>query len=252
MPVVGRGRIVVWEGASLWVLQSEQASAQLQHHSHHAIQITFQLEGSFAIGIENRSLTGQIVAICSDASHNFQANGAGAFLFIAPESLAGRTLVGEFFSDQSWAIVESEPLKALREELCECYRSGLAEADILRIGKRIIAALLTDDEPAMPDARVLAMIRYARETLEDTISLPSAAETINLSQSRARHLFVSQTGLPFKTYVLWLRLERAVELYAGGSSLTEAAHSAGFSDSAHFSRTFRRTFGLPATALRLR
>jgi AraC family transcriptional regulator len=48
-----------------------------------------------------------------------------------------------------------------------------------------------------------------------------------------------------------LRIERAVQLYAGGRSLTEAAHQAGFADSAHFSRTFRRTFGLPAAAPRL-
>jgi AraC family transcriptional regulator len=42
-----------------------------------------------------------------------------------------------------------------------------------------------------------------------------------------------------------------VQLYANGSSLTQAAHSAGFADSAHFSRTFRRTFGLAAAELRL-
>ncbi|HEX8669031.1 MAG TPA: hypothetical protein VF727_11750 [Allosphingosinicella sp.] len=35
----------------------------------------------------------------------------------------------------------------------------------------------------------------------------------------------------------------ALQAYAEGKSLTEAAHEAGFSDSAHFSRTF----GLPAT-----
>jgi AraC-like DNA-binding protein len=44
-------------------------------------------------------------------------------------------------------------------------------------------------------------------------------------------------------------LVRAIEVYAEGKSLTEAAHQAGFSDSAHFSRTFKRTFGLPATTL---
>ena len=48
-----------------------------------------------------------------------------------------------------------------------------------------------------------------------------------------------------------LAQRQAVEAFAGGDSLTEAAHAAGFSDSAHFSRTFRRMFGLAAAALRL-
>jgi AraC family transcriptional regulator len=63
------------------------------------------------------------------------------------------------------------------------------------------------------------------------------------------HLFVEQTGLPFRTYLLWLRLTKAVESMAAGASLTEAAHEAGFADSAHFSRTFRRMFGVAAAAL---
>jgi AraC-like DNA-binding protein len=64
-----------------------------------------------------------------------------------------------------------------------------------------------------------------------------------------RHLFVEQTGLAYKTYVLWLRLVRALQVYAEGRNLTEAAHAAGFADSAHFSRAFKRNFGLPATTL---
>jgi AraC-like DNA-binding protein len=44
---------------------------------------------------------------------------------------------------------------------------------------------------------------------------------------------------------------RAVDRMAAGDSLTAAAHHAGFSDSAHFSRTFHRMFGLPAAWLEL-
>jgi AraC family transcriptional regulator len=62
---------------------------------------------------------------------------------------------------------------------------------------------------------------------------------------------VEHTGLPFRTYLLWLRLTKAVGVFAGGRSLTEAAHEAGFADSAHFSRTFRRMFGTQAAALRV-
>ena len=40
-------------------------------------------------------------------------------------------------------------------------------------------------------------------------------------------------------------------IIAGGSPLTRAAHEAGFSDSAHLSRTFRRMFGVAPTALKM-
>ena len=83
------------------------------------------------------------------------------------------------------------------------------------------------------------------------MTLAAAAKSVDLSPGRLRHLFVEQTGLPFRTYLLWLRLTKAVAVFAGRGSLTEAAHQAGFSDSEHFSRTFRRMFGLPAAALQL-
>lgn len=58
------------------------------------------------------------------------------------------------------------------------------------------------------------------------------------------HLFRDELGLPFRPYVLWLRLMRAAELASQGLSLTDAAHGAGFCDSAHFSRVCRRMFGI--------
>ena len=251
MTVVGRGRIVVWEGASLWVLKGEQEAANLQPHVHHAIQITFQLEGSFEIGVLGECLTGPVAAVCSDTPHSFRASGAVAFIFVAPESSVGRGLGKALFADRPWANVKSGPFASSLEDLRKCFRRGLAEEELLRIGQQIMEVLPKADASALPDQRALAMIAYARKNLENTVTLPSAADHVCLSHSRARHLFAAQAGLPFKTFVLWLRLERAVALYALGSSLTEAAHEAGFADSAHFSRTFRRTFGLPAASLRL-
>jgi AraC family transcriptional regulator len=234
------------------MLEGAQETAELQPHSHHAIQITFRLKGWFEIGVGSECLTGPVAAVGSDTRHTFRASGAVAFLFIAPESSVGAALGKELFAYQPWANVASGPVTSSLDDLRECFHRGCAENEIRQLGRKIMDTLPAAEEPALPDPRVLAMIAFARRNLEDTVTLPSAAGYVNLSPSRARHLFVAQTRLPFKTYLLWLRLERAVALYAGGSSLTEAAHQAGFADSAHFSRTFRRTFGLPAVALRLR
>lgn len=71
-----------------------------------------------------------------------------------------------------------------------------------------------------------------------------AASAAALSPGRFRHLFVQETGTPFRAWLLWLRLNLAIESGMAGASWTEAAHEAGFADSAHFTRTFKRMFGI--------
>jgi AraC-like DNA-binding protein len=95
------------------------------------------------------------------------------------------------------------------------------------------------------------MSAWAAARLDKPLSLVDAAAHVGLSSGRARHLFVESTGLPFRTYLLWLRLTKALELFSAGTSLTEAAHGAGFSDSSHLSRTFRRMFGIAPDSLRV-
>jgi AraC-like DNA-binding protein len=95
------------------------------------------------------------------------------------------------------------------------------------------------------------LLAWVARRLDEPVVLSDAARFVGLSPGRTRHLFVEQTGLPFRTYLLWLRLNRAVESHSGGASLTQAAHGAGFADSAHLSRTFRRMFGIAAASLRL-
>jgi len=50
-------------------------------------------------------------------------------------------------------------------------------------------------------------------------------------------------------YVPWQRPMKRVERRAPGETWTEAAHQAGFSDWAHFSRTVLRMFGIPAASM---
>jgi AraC-like DNA-binding protein len=48
-----------------------------------------------------------------------------------------------------------------------------------------------------------------------------------------------------QSYLRWQHLLAAIRISARGASLTEAAHTAGFADSAHLTRVFRATFGIP-------
>ena len=232
------------------MLEGEQ-TADLRPHAHHAIQVTFQLKGWFEIDVGGEKLAGPVAAVGPDTCHSFRASGAMAFLFIAPESSTGIAIRNLLFDDQPWTNIARGSLAASLEALRSSFENSGSDEELRRVGQAILDTARRTAPSKMTDPRVLAMIDYARQNLDGRVSLPAAAGRAALSPSRARHLFVAQTGLPFKTYVLWLRIELAVALYAAGSSLTEAAHEAGFADSAHFSRTFKKTFGLAAAGLRL-
>lgn len=89
-----------------------------------------------------------------------------------------------------------------------------------------------------------------RERLGVAIPLNSIAREVHLSPERFRHLFIEETGVGFRAFLLWLRLEYSLTSYVAGSTLTEAAYAGGFADSAHLSRTFKRMFGITPASVR--
>ena len=115
----------------------------------------------------------------------------------------------------------------------------------------LVAELAAGEAVDPVDPRVAMVVSWAAQRIDGAVTLGEAAREAGLSPGRLRHLFVEQTGLPFRTYLLWLRLNLAIARMVAGTSLTEAAHDAGFCDSAHFSRTFKRMFGVQPAALRL-
>lgn len=98
--------------------------------------------------------------------------------------------------------------------------------------------------------------RFARRTLDariqkciaraspDDFNLTRLAKDADLSVSRFRHLFKEETGAAFLDYRLWLKVKQAVHHMAAHPDLALAAYDGGFSDQAHFSRVFRRSFGM--------
>lgn len=98
------------------------------------------------------------------------------------------------------------------------------------------------------DARLGRALSTVDKMLGGKIPLAVVARSAGMSKSLFTRKFRATTGMPLRRYVLWRRLHRAVVQLASGDSLTAAAAFAGFSDSAHFSRTMRKTFGMTASA----
>lgn len=246
---MGRAKMAMSQGVSVWVLEAPDGFGEAAFHAHHAIQITASLAGDLALSTEAETIRAPLLAVAADWRHRFEAHGLLAFLFVEPESRMGRALTASLFKDRPLVSLERTAIEPLLRPLAATFDEALDNEALLRAGRAVVERLAPGTQGRMPDPRVQKIIDYATAHLDGPLTLEAASEGIYLSPSRLRHLFVEQTGLAFKTYVLWLRLVSAVQAYSEGSSLTEAAHAAGFSDSAHFSRIFRRTFGLPATTL---
>ena len=92
------GRIVFWEGASLWVLGTRSGEGRYpktSFHSHHAVQVTLALRGWFTLEMRDGPVGGDAVAVAPDTEHAFEGEGVVAHLFIDPEGRPGRALQRE-------------------------------------------------------------------------------------------------------------------------------------------------------------
>ena len=246
---LGRAKLAMGQGLSVWVLDAPRGFGDAQLHAHHAIQITACLSGELALMDAERTVRAPAIAVAADTLHRFEAQGLLVFLFVEPEGRAGRALHEMLFARAPLAELDAVALLPAVAALRTCLDVAMSVPEMLAIGRQGLEALAPFGPAPRPDPRISRVIERASANLDESLGAAAEAAGVFLSPSRLRHLFVEHTGLAYKTYLLWLRLVRAIEVYSEGRSLTESAHAAGFADSAHFSRTFKRTFGLPATTL---
>ncbi len=230
------------------------APGQNEQHEHQALQLCVSGAGPLrATPTEGAPVVGHAIAIATRTSHAIDADGGPlALLYLEPE--------GEHGSVLSRALdpvgLLSAPEKAtlpVRHAVASVEMSLLGPQEASRLREAIVALWLDSlsapgSEATATDPRVAEARRIVRSRLSDgRISADDVARAVSLSPSRLAALFRKETGVPLRAFVLWARLQQAVEAVSAGRSLTEAALEAGFSDSAHLARTFRRMFGTTLT-----
>jgi AraC-like DNA-binding protein len=248
-PIVGIGRVMLWSGGSLWI---GRQTGRARKHAHHGIQIALAMRGSFLMDEDDgkgwREHTGAIVM--PHRRHQFDGCGSDmATIFVEPETAQGRMLVARY-GDKAVTPIDPQLMQGMVGPLREGFDAG-ADDMALAADARCAVSLLVGATPAPDsvDPRIERVIGWMRSRLATSISLADAAAQAHLSPSRFRHLFVAQTGVSFRAYLLWARVDSAMGAGMSGRSWTAAAQDAGFADSAHFSRTCRRMFGIAPAML---
>jgi len=245
-----RGDFVAWTGGCGFL--GEGGGGPIAPHSHYAIQLvigTPTLRVQFGRDGPWKPCAGALVP--SRATHSIDVTGCdlSAVLFIEPETSEGKALSARL--QGRLEVLDDEQVASGVERLQTAWRMEKNYEAVKTVCLQLVQemARTTFREPS--DPRVLAAIEYIRQRVNDTVSLSDVARAANLSPGRFRHLFVEETGMPLRTYVLWRRLLHVWSLLMQGETLSSAAHAAGFADSAHLSRTARTMFGLPPSALQM-
>jgi AraC family transcriptional regulator len=95
-----------------------------------------------------------------------------------------------------------------------------------------------------------------REMLEasyaDPLPLASLAREAGMSLFHFARIFGELTGTPPHRYLTGIRLRHARRLLEAGRGVTETCYDVGFSSLSHFTRQFRRAFGVTPSRLRAR
>ena len=101
------------------------------------------------------------------------------------------------------------------------------------------------DALAAPRRRVDPRLLRALTALEQGATVEQAAAAVALSDSRLTHLMTETLGAPPRVWRAWLKLRQAIgATMMGAMNLTQAAHVAGFADSAHLTRTCKQLTGV--------
>lgn len=236
------GKVLLWEEHGLFL----GAAGTADLHESPAIKVCISLEGSFGLrSSETGNWTdykGAIVA--AGQPHAIEGRRQRmAMLLLAPEGELGQLLGGAGITE-----IPGPVLPGLLSVI-KGFETPDVAGDTGNGIYREVVKKIAGDGAAVIDPRVAQSIEWIRTGREKGILVGEIAAGVDLSESRFSHLFTEHVRVPVRRYLLWLRLRDALHLLAGGGSLTETAHEAGFADSAHLTRTFRTSLGIAPSEL---
>ncbi len=232
--VPSAGPIVTFEGARALYLGP---ALRLKPHRNAAFTLAVGLDAPIRLTLYGdrtgpvASTVSSIVLVPAGHHHQLEAEGIVAFLYLdalGDDVRQVRTL--DILA--AHGVIAAERRDSLSRWGLDRWRTvlGVAVTEAIDPRAAAVASAMIGDPDLYP-------------------SLAEAARAVELSPSRFHAVFRRQVGAPFRRYRLWRRMGLAMSALASGANLTEAAHGAGFSSSAHFSHQFVRMFGLPPSRL---
>ncbi|MGQ0838475.1 helix-turn-helix transcriptional regulator [Actinokineospora sp.] len=218
-------------------------------HRHAAVQLVLAIAEPVRLRDESGTeWQGRAAVIPPGAEHELAGGSAGLMAWIDADGLFGQALTARVRrtrlpvdSVAAWAAAA----RPLLDDILDGNLDHIPSA--CQVLGKLADAGPPNETPLHPALRRAVAVLPAM--LDHTVHLGQLAAAAGISASRLGHLFADELGLPFRAYVRWARLRRAIDHARHGGTLTDAAHAAGFADSAHLTRVCHEMFGLAPSLL---
>ena len=220
-------------------------------HHHYATQVIISAGAPLQVRarVNEPYTVQQSLIVAPQVQHEVEATGTPCFvLWSESRALANLAHRLRIASATELPALSQDQLSSLLPLLLASEKQTPDEGAGRSLLSHALTALIGQTWGEEPDDRRIATARSLvtpQFLSEQRQPITSLATHVHLSVGRFRHLFRSEMGISVQSYLRWRRLYAALRATAQGASLTEAAHVAGFADSAHLTRVFRATFGLP-------
>lgn len=227
-------------------------------HSHHAIEISIGVNSPLSVHI-NHQKVGNFPAciIAADCVHQIYidpAEGEKITVIIDADHILARKLRQVFFdSGEKYAVLNNflvaSLIKKIEIDKLNVKNDGGQSMynDVIEFLNKVVEShkQYVNENKLGLDPRIEKILREINSNIQKPrFVFSDFAKEVSLSESRLLHLFKDEVGIPFRRYVLWARLKKAVIEIQNGNSITQAAYAAGFSDAPHFSNIYTKMFGL--------
>ena len=199
--------------AFIQLLHTRQVEDLLEHYA--------ELMGPSRLRAKKNALISMITSVCRLAIDE------------GVEAEFSFALSDYYINELEWISAEPALLTLMREILLHYYE--LVQSEKRRAYTKPIAAA----------------VRYIGRNLYRACPVGEVAAYVGLNPRYFCGLFARQVGLTPSLYIMQRKLDEAKRMLIHQNlSVTEAAEALGFCDSAHFSRNFKKQFGIAPSILR--
>ena len=224
------------------------ASSGTSSHSHTAAQVIVALSGKLQVRMSPKASYSacDTVIIPPNVNHHIIGSGsAEIMIWFDPATVAARAI--RLLSSSELIPLSRSEINIPISHLLQLSLHLQTCSEAVRLSQKITQALLPKYKTVKPiDERVALTLSALQDSalLGQPHPLKYLAQIANLSSGRLRHLFREELGVTIQQYWIGHRLLVAIRRFYGCESLTKIAHEAGFADLAHFSKSFRASFGM--------